>query len=172
MTILLAAAVALAVSYFSSSNTIIKETLRETLLGATPGTTISGNALTVGGLTRYSVSDSLRTASSTICTLRAPAATSTLVSARVMLANGLPEAGGGSYHIYKTGGSIATRTDGLLWSEAIRDQMTGFGFMATGTNETSLQNMTFASTTYLVFTADLNFNGSGRCEAIWESSYL
>src|SRR3990167_2414202 len=50
-------------------------------LGAFPGTEFTSPFLTVNGITKYSFSSALNSASTTICSFRTPAATSTLAHA-------------------------------------------------------------------------------------------
>ena len=53
--------------------------------GATPGTTISGSSLSVGGVETFYGSVGINSASTTICSLKSPSATSTLRFASVAI---------------------------------------------------------------------------------------
>lgn len=75
---IVALVVAIGYGYFFSSNTIIRETV-DSALGAIPGNEISGNYLSVGGVTTASFKLGLNKASTTICSIQSPPnATSTL----------------------------------------------------------------------------------------------
>ncbi len=60
----------------------------EVQVGAIPGTEISGETWTVNGVTHWSYSQPVKNSSSTVCSIRSPSATSTLIGAGINLTTG------------------------------------------------------------------------------------
>lgn len=171
----IALAVALGVSFFVGRRPVPPEGL-----GATPGTAISGNSLSVGGVADIRASMPMMNGTSTLCAFAGPpSATSTLTEIVVEFTTASSTVG--SLTLYKGSAGNAT-SGGVLLDVFPLDAEIGIVRWEASTTEIgassfpSYVDLTFGptSTPVVVQVEGLalshgRFTGTGRCGVVWKS---
>ena len=138
----------------------------ETKVGSLTGPIINSNFLTVGGITEYYWSTSLKTATTTICAIKSPAATSTMVFGSLSFTKGTTTA---------ATLTMAQATTAYATTTAIGSQFVlaanNLGTMVASTTN-GAPYIQFAPNTYFVVglqssTAVTNLAETGKCQAIF-----
>lgn len=130
--------------------------------GATPGTDIDSPFTTQNGLRTWAYRKGLATATTTVCAIKSPAATSTLTHASFVLTTSSTTAS--TMRISKDTTAFATTT--ALWDEAV-----GVGAQAVlvgSTTPTTYEALVFNPNTYVVFSltgGNGTFSPVGSCSA-------
>ena len=183
--------VSLAVSYFQpTANVTIDEgavalNVDSSDLGAISGNSVDGNTFSIGGKMFYHVSVGMSRGTSTVCALRGPTSTSTLVSAEASFASATPSGSApveGIFSFFKGVGNLLATTAvqriayqelPLLWQTGIftvsnQSATVTSPFLDTG----NIQQGATSSNVIAEF-RDITgekglFNGTGVCEGTWQ----
>jgi hypothetical protein len=137
----------------------------ETKIGSLTGPIINSNFITIGGITEYYWSSSLKTATTTVCAIKSPIGTSTLVFASASFTTATTSAS--TVTFAKGATAFATTTQiGSTFSIAANAQAT---LVASTT-----QINTWAPSQYFVVGMQGNpgtYSPVGKCEAIFRVTY-
>lgn len=133
-------------------------------LGATPGTDFAEN-LSQGGVQSYKLAKGFTTATTTVCAIKSPSATSTLTFASAKFTTGTTTAS--TVHLAKAATAFATTTS--LGAAALAANAQGT-FIASSTSSTSALDpfFVFAPNTYFVVGmagGNGTFSPVGSCQA-------
>jgi hypothetical protein len=140
----------------------------ETKVGSLTGPIINSNFVTIGGITEYYWSSSLKTATTTVCAIKSPVGTSSLIFASASFTTSTTSASVVTFA--KAATAYATTTAiGTTFSIAANAQAS---LIATTTSNNA--TVQFAPSQYLVVGMQGNpgtYSPVGKCEAIFRVTY-